>query len=473
MQAISSALNALLEDGSWFTRARDHALWVVRVRGDLRKTALQIVMGLEFHADNRAPWVLCEEAHGAGDDGWAIRGNVLLANWSARRDAFREREGIEMPPVALGGRAPASGLALFRDVAAALLAAQRAPLDGSVVIVLAPTVVDDVEAMGRDLASLALEPALAWCRFVWVLDASLPVPSLLERMGRGAMGTDCVPDEAQEKRDMQAMLSAPPARIGRAAPRGVTPPRRVDEPPPIDPAVRDRIFADKTGLSPEYLTRAPELQRCILGAAVAMKEGRGDDAIRLQTAARDIAGSLGLDDATVIAWVALASYLSGLGRRAQALAELDGAIALAAARGLGLQEAQARLGRGLLLALERRFPEAAREYAECARRAERADVPLLAIEGWRLAAQIGLQAGVEAPAIECLREAIRVAEGSPPDTVRISSAAEAARKLASLCAARGMPAQAESLHAQADAMDAGAIGTPAAERPPVAMEASP
>jgi hypothetical protein len=58
-------------------------------------------------------------------------------------------------------------------------------------------------------------------------------------------------------------------------------------------------------------------------------------------------------------------------------------------------------------------------------------------------------------AIGCFREALRIAAASPEAVAQVSSAPEAARKLASLLRDRGMAAQAVSLEEQASAMERG------------------
>ncbi|WP_437764914.1 hypothetical protein WMF27_32765 [Sorangium sp. So ce281] len=475
MQAISAALNRLLVEGSWFVRAKEVELLVVRTSADLRKPALRIVAGLEFHHDNRSAWVVLEDAYTLADPGWQVRAHRLLAHWEDRRAAFMQKEGIEMPAAAApasavsasplaaqGAGRRAARVAPFRGAAGAVVAALRPPLEG-LVVAIAPTVVEDAEALGNEIEALITEPALGPCRWVWMVDAAAPWPALLDRLGQDrAMRCECAPDPGQRDEDLRALVQAPNATFGRAAPRGVQPPRRVDEPPPLDPAVRERMLRE-AGLSPEYLEKAPDLQRLVLGAALAMKEGRGLDAVRMQREACDLAASLRLAEVTVLCQVSLASYLSALEQPNLAAKELRGAVDLAARHNLGLQEAQARLALALVLALQQRLPDAAREYAECARRADKANVPLLAIEAWRLAGQIALQMKTEQQAIACFSEAIRVAEGSEREVVKISSAPEAARRLAALCRERGLVAQAESLYTQADAMEQGEVGAPARE----------
>lgn len=468
MQSISDALNRLHEDASWFARALEVELFVVQTSGDLRKSVVELLPKYEFHHDNKSAWVVLEDAHLADDGGWQARANRLLAEWERRREAFLNEQGLELPaavPARPGATPPP--LQPFEASASAVLQALRAPLEG-LVIVLAPTVVDDVEALGAELWALMTAPPLRPCRWVLVVDAEASAPSFLEHMGPHAIRSRCVPDPEQQREDFAALVADP--QLGRAGPRGVDRPPRVDDPPPLDPAVRDQALRE-AGIDPRYLEKAPDLARLALGAALAMKEGRGRDAVKSQREARDLAAELGLRDAQVICQIALATYLSGLDLREPAIEELRSAADLAARHDLGLREAQARLALGLLLALDRRFAEAAREYAECARRAEGAGVPLIAIEGWRLAGQIGLQVGGDAQAAACFREAIRVAEGSEVDMVKASSAADAARTLAKRCQERGLRAQADSLYAQADAMERGEVGVPAPVEPQPSAEA--
>ncbi|WP_224364526.1 hypothetical protein [Hyalangium versicolor] len=461
MQAISDALNRLLEDGAWFVRAHEFQLLVVRVGGELRKTALQILSGLEFLPDNKSAFLVLEDAHSAADDGWLVRAERVRANWEDRRKAFLEREGLEVPSAAPAASRPkgergTASLVAFSEAAVSVQRVMPPPMNGQV-FVLAPTIIESPQAFGAELEALMKVPSLAACRWVWVLEASVPWPKLADPSNPRCLRSECIPDLQQQSKDLKAMVSAPPAQFGRAGPRGVKPPPRVTDPPPIDPAIRDRKLRE-AGMDPAYLEQAPELRSLILGAAIAMKEGKGAEAVRMQRSAQNLALELKLTQVAVICQIALASYLSGLDQRPAAVKELTAAIELAARHELGMQEAQARLALALLHALDRRFPEAAREYGACARCAEAAGVPLLAIEAWRLAGQLALSLKAEQQAVAAFREAIRVAEGTERSAVENSSAPEAARKLASLCVERGLRSQADSLFEQADAMERGEVG---------------
>ncbi len=98
MQSISSLLDRLREHAAWFARASEMRLLVVRASGDLRKPALQLLQGMEFHADNRRAWLVLEDGRTHADDGWKSRSACLVEQWERRRKAFAE-EGVVLSEV--------------------------------------------------------------------------------------------------------------------------------------------------------------------------------------------------------------------------------------------------------------------------------------------------------------------------------------------------------------------------------------
>ena len=472
MQSMSTPLNSLHEDGSWFARALELRLWLVRCDANLRKPALTLVPKLEFHADNHSAWPVLVDAHTLGDDGWQVRTHVLVADWQRRVEAFA-KVGVEQGVVGQGSLGPVTavaGFAGFRATLAAILAAMVEPLRGAV-IVLAPTIVERPELFEAALMHLLGDPSLQRARWVVLVDVDVPLPqALLTALGqtRALVGEYRV-DDAQQRRDLAAMMQpADPAHFGTAFPVGVQPPRRVDDPPPLAKPERDAALR-AAGIDPAMLEVAPQIRTKVLGAALAMKAGQGDAALVQQRDARDLCASVGLFELQVIMQVTLASYLSGLDQREAAKRELLDATALARAKGLLRVESQAHLALGLLHGLDRAYPTAIQSYVDAAKTAEAGEEPILAIESWRMAGQLAAQIGQDDAAVNALREALRVATGVPTAAQQSTSAPEAARQLAALCERHGMQAQAASLHAQADAMEAG----PSAEAPTQAGEEGP
>jgi tetratricopeptide (TPR) repeat protein len=467
MRSISKALSRMYEDGAWFARAHELRVLAVQVSADLRKPALQQLVALEFHADNFSPWVGLEDAHTAADDGWQARANRLADDWQKRREAFA-KEGVELPALApalgeaVGDESRPSKqdadarLAPFAITLAEELGALRAPLRG-LVVVLAPAVVEDPRAFEQDLIALVRSPALTGCRLVLLLADDIPLPKrLLEELGEAALESDCRVDPAAFEADVEALLASGDGggMAGVARPRGVVPPRRVDDPPELPKEQRDAALRE-AGIDPQFMDAAPKLGTLVIGAALAMKQGKGPEAVRLQREARDLSGQLGMQQVKVICQIALASYLSGLGHSQEAVRELEDAAKTAQAHGLGLQESQAWLSLGLVHALGKRLPQAAQAYVQAARVSEKAGSPLLAIESWRLVGQLAAQQNLFPQASSAFQEAIRIASGTEAKVAKISSAPEAARTLAVLCRKRGLAAQADALEEQARVMEQG------------------
>ncbi len=489
MQALSEALDRLLDDGNWFVREQESRLLVVRTTGDTRSPALELLRGLEFHADNFSPWIVLEDPRTADDDGWIARTVRLVASWEERREAFLEKEDIELgevPPPALpetADEAPQLNIferlllrseppptpttqavaEVFAPSLQAVGEALREPLQG-VVLILAPVVVDDSAAFGAELLLLLQTASLDFCRYVLVLDEGSPVPrQLVDGLDKEVIISDCRVDPSQVLKDLDAMLanSGPEGTTDQvgvgAGPRGVKPPPRIDDPPEVPVEKRDEALRE-AGVNPALLEAGPRLQYLLLGASVAMAKGRGAEAIRLQREARDLAGQLEMVEMQLTCQMALASYLSGLDRRDLALAEIDGALKIARANDLQGPLSQALLARGLLLMLEKKQPEAAHDYVLSGRAAERAGEPLLAIEGYRMAGHLAEQLRARAQAVTCYREALRVAEDADVDLVQLSSASEVAQRLAEVMEKQKKAAQARVLAEQARRINLGMVG---------------
>ena len=450
MQSISDPLNLLHEDGSWFARAHELRLWVIQCDASLRHPVLALVPKLEFHADNQSAWPVLLDAHTRADDGWQLRANALAADWARRVDAFA-KEGV-----AQGAVTPVQGPTAFRTTAAAIARSMARPLAG-LVLVLAPTIVQEPARLESELTALMGDPALQRCRWVLVLDLDVPPPRILvDALGsQRALVTRCRIDPGQQRRDLSAMLGgSDPARFGTAFPVGVTPPRRVDDPPPLPRETRDAVLRAQ-GVDPALVERGPEIRAKALGAAIAMKDGRGAEAIEQQRQVRDLCASVGRPELQVIAQITLASYLSGLEQRPAAKRELLAAIEVARAHALPRPESQAHLALGLLHNLDGDHASAVRAYADAGRTAEAAGEPMLAIEGWRMAGQLAAKLRQDDAAVRAFGEALRIAAAAPPAQLERSSAPEAARQLAAVYERRGLPTQAASLHAQADLMERG------------------
>jgi len=225
----------------------------------------------------------------------------------------------------------------------------------------------------------------------------------------------------------------------------VAPPGRVRQPE----APSDEVLA-AAGLSPRFVRGGGEaLKRLLLGAALALRQGRTSDAVVLQQRACELCAEMDMPREQVLNITILGGYLLAAGGRAPARQAYVRARDLAVASRFDDLVAQTELALGMLAAVERQPAAAAGHYAMAGRHAEMAGVAPLAIESWRMAGQLALDAGSEPGAIDCWNRALALAEPLDPGLAKVTSAADVARALAAVCRRRGLAAQAGSLEQKA------------------------
>ncbi len=454
MESYAAPIRELARSLQWFARAVEVRCLQVTTEADLRKAVITLVAAQELHPDNRAPFFVLEESFTRDDDGWSARVDRLRAHHAARQKAFA-KEGValaDLPPRPEGAQ-PAA------DFAAQLaqLAAVKVAWSDGLVAVLAPARVDAPEAWSALVEQLVAAPALAAVRWVFV-DVDAPaVGPWLDALGDRAMRVRCAVDGAAAQRDFGAMLDAMeaapegvsgPARTGAAWPRGVVPPSRVEYPVATPAEIEATLAAAGVAL-PAAAKVGPALGVKVLRASQAMRQRRDADAVRLQREARDLCFEHGLVRDGVVMELILASFLVPMERRSEARDVYAQAAARADARGFADLSAQAHLAMAALYVLDRRRDDAYAAYYLGAQRAQEADLKVLAIEGWRMAGQLRLEARDEAGATACWRHALALSDEAPPPEAKASSAAEVAAALAALCRAQGLDAQARALDAKA------------------------
>ncbi|MBX3275017.1 MAG: hypothetical protein KF729_32430 [Sandaracinaceae bacterium] len=461
MESLAKPLRALEDDLRWFVRATELRLLHVTASPGLRGAALKVIAGMEALPANRSPFTVLEDPFLRADHGWSSRARRMVEDWEGRVRVMAET-GLELG--SLSGQRPASGdpLAAFGGWLNLVLSALRPPLDG-LVVVLAPTRVDDAAAFEGELVELLRRPELTRARFVVVELGEADLPRLHEELGGAALRSRCERDDAAFAQDLNALMRSVdpalpgPARAGAAWPRGVVvPPRPGEREPTPEQQEAVDIELAAAGVSPALAGAAGvRMQQYVLAGALHLREGNGPTAIDCQRQACHLAYEAGAKREALIQHLVLAGYELAAGMDADAAREYASASERAEQWDCPLEAAQAELALAVITARQRRHPEAAAHYARSAEAARRADATGLAIEGWRLAGQMAAHAGLDERAAECFGRAIELAEDAEPDVAASSSAPRAARELAERLRAKGLGVQADSLEHTANRLEEG------------------
>jgi hypothetical protein len=441
VESIARPLRLLHEEATWFARATDVRLLHLSTDANLRGDALDLLMAQENHADNRALFFRFDDPFAGADLGWPARAQRLRELWNEKTTAVAPA-GIKLPALSdLPGELV--GTAAF---GALLLAATKdllPPLTG-VVVVLAPVRVDDAEGLAFTLTALALSAHLSQVRWIVVeTDGAAALP-LAHSLNERAMIVDCLVDEKAQQDDLATQTSSASGG-GRGAFPDVAAPTRIDaRPGPTDDALR------AAGLSPKFINGGgAQLKQLVLTAALALREGRSVDAVSTQARAAALCAEMEMPREQILNLHVLASYVLAANQRHKAREIYRGAVDLCRMHAATDLESQTEMALGLLDALDQRPTEAATHYSGAARLAETAAVIPLAIEAWRLAGQLALDAGLETSAVECWKRALALADPLDPALAKVTSAPQTALALAAMCRRHGLNAQAKALEERA------------------------
>ncbi|MBZ0116562.1 MAG: hypothetical protein K8H88_06200 [Sandaracinaceae bacterium] len=460
MDSLAQPLRKLYEDAGWFARARELKLLHVQCSSTLRDAALRVLAATEFHADNRSPFVVLAETHTVADDGWETRSKRIVKHWD-ERFAASMLDGLELGE--LEQRAPTSSapLVAFGVWLARVLDALRPPLKG-LVVVLAPTRVEDAASFERDLTELVARRELRAVRWMVLELGNAPLGGLIASLGSAALSCRCAEDTDALDRDLATIaggmdpVANGPARSGAAWPRGILPPSRPGERTPTR-AQEEQRDLDLAAAGINVVLAGPDgtrMKQHMLLASVAARKQASADAFTHQLAATRIAYDAGATREALLQHLVLAGYYHSFGHVPEAEREYATVAQRAEEWGCALETAQAHLALALFAALGKRHAEAAEHYSVAAVAAQRADALTMAIECWRLAGQLAVELGLETRAIECWRRAIELVHEGTVELAKASSAPEAARQLARLLRSRGLHAQADALDLQANRLQA-------------------
>lgn len=458
MQVYAAAMEELRDRLARFVRDPSLRLLQIVAGSDVRGAVIDLVMGHEFAPGNRSVFVRCESAFTPGRPGWEARVLELHAQHEARREqAGKAGEAMPALPDAPSSKAP---LAMFATALAQLHQAAPGGSQG-VVVVLAPSRIEDPKAWQGSLEPLVADPGLAAVRWIVIESGSEATAPLVASLGDTAHRYRCEVSGGDRLQAAKQATEAPADGVG-ASPVGITAP-----PHPGVPAKRPQ--------APDAAVRR-ELKTKVLDAALASSHGRHADAVTLQRQARDLCVSGGLQREAVTMETMLGTYLAMGGSSGAATESFGRAVEAARTAGRHDQAAIAQYALGGTLLAGGDEHRAMVEYAEGTVAAEHGDQPMLAIEGAHTAGMLAQQLRMEAQAIAFWSRAVTLAERAPV-VASMSSAAEAARSLAALCRKRGLNAKASELEDKAIGL--GQVqapekaSAPQAPEPPVKPQVAP
>jgi tetratricopeptide (TPR) repeat protein len=464
--SLIDPIERVVESTEHFVRTPSLRVLGIATSSSLREAVLRHVCATELLDANMAPFFVLEAPTEPGDDGWSLRCEELRADWAALGAGT---EGAVAPL----WRACAGGSSLERfalELRSAL--GNLPPQARELVVVLAPVWVRDPDRWRADLTALFQARGLEKARFVVVETEHVHAGAVLERLGARAEQVEARIDEATARREadarLEAMRSAPPGApsqqlMGAAGPPS-SPPIRPGAPMPLDPEARAaaaRAVGAAAALLDPSAMRA--LAVLVLGAASAMRDGKFAEAVRLQRAARDACVEHQLSREAVMHELVLGAYVLQGGSTEHAIEVYRGARRRAEASALPDLAVQAQMAIGACLLTQKRPEDAVLAYAEAGRLVEGASATVFAIEAYRMSGQLLASLGRSAEATTAFRRALEVGEQAGDDARRGSTMPEAARQLAALCRRHGLVPQAESLDAQASALEAPRSATAAAE----------
>jgi len=461
-----------MSDAAWFARATELRLFHVSTTGDLGAPATKLCAGQEYHADNKSLFFTLEEASLLADDGWYSRTQSLRKQYGAIREA-QAKVGIQLAELsAPAKRSPPA--AEFAGDLAEIVQALSQPIEG-VVVVLSPRRVEPGSQFPNELRSLIATPGLRKVRWVVIERDVYVARELVQELAPLSLESEWFRDERAANADLAALVGPIDPSLGLpgtafkpptwqppgAGPDVEAPPRKNAPAPPSAHELRAQ------GLSPEFVLGGGQaLQKLLLGAALAMKEGRPADAVRMQGTAADLCGRLSMPKAQILNTLILGSYFLAARAPDQARRSYQQAKAQAAAQQMKDEEVHANLSLGMLDALQGQHQQAMAHYGSAGEIAEASGNQALAIESFRTAGQLAFGLDAHDAALNSWLRALGIASKMPPEKVRGTSASEAARGVAIICRARGQHSEAAAFEESAYRLEHGL--DPSAPLPPPA-----
>ncbi|MDI6791920.1 MAG: hypothetical protein QME81_03505 [bacterium] len=407
----------------------------------------------EWQPDNRCPFLVFDTAYPAKESPFEAMCTSLREHYALLCEGVAE-ENIELSELDVSLTGEEEPDLVFALHIQEFYSRIREHFDGLLVCWL-PTRIDDKRGWQKSVTKLLNFPFEPFIRFVIADEDKKSLEKAFKNLDSAVITTTFSVDEktvleyfkkimgsggSEDKESPPSIAGAP---AGAARPDVPPPPRLVGPRQPTEEEIRAAIEAGgQPVLTPGEGKR---LRKLIFDAAVAIGEGRHDDAIQFQTMACDLCHEAGVHLEEVLMIMVLASYYQQAGQLIRTGEEYRRAAALAEETEAYPQVAQAYMALGYLYLMEKNYSPAAAEYEKAAEAAEKAEAAMLRIEALRMAGTCHLQIKDSDQAERCWRAALEAGETSTPDELRLSSFMDVATALIDLLKRRGLKEQARSV----------------------------
>jgi tetratricopeptide (TPR) repeat protein len=410
LEALHKACGAFLVDG-------DAKVLYVPVDDELADGAKALVTALEWHPENRRFVFVLEAGHGPKAEGWTERTEELRETYERIVEAH-QAEAVGLPELPASEPAEDARLTFAKTLVsvAAPLGPEGDTEAQGLLVVIAPTTVENPRAFARAWREMMGAPTLASVKWIWLhrLEVDdVPLAQVGELMGTAVVTRPCLVDRELQRREVDGMLARMRAAISAGAPLpgGATGARpRVAAPPhPSDPPLAT-VSVDAT--PPTVFADA------ILATAQALRRGDTAEALPGLRTARDACLSGGRVSEAVELELLLATLAATVLRSKGQLHEQVKALFANAARraeaaGLHAQAANVWLMFGCAAMAQQDLEAAVSSFLQSADRAEQAQVPLVRFHALRFAGEMADSARLSAKARELWEAALQTVASLP------------------------------------------------------------
>ena len=157
---------ALLDDDvTWFFRTPEVRVLHVATGATERPVALHQLTLSEGHAFNHSPFFVLEDAHSTIEPRWLARAERMAVIHAERRKLLAE-EGMTLAPLPALVHGSSDIAAFAEQLLQALTAQQNEPLLEGLVVVLAPSILEDSGSFTASLLALLQQKSLAEVRWI-------------------------------------------------------------------------------------------------------------------------------------------------------------------------------------------------------------------------------------------------------------------------------------------------------------------